>query len=236
MCVSRADYMRAAIRMAALSHCGTLFVMTHDSIGLGEDGPTHQPVEHLASFRAMPNILMLRPGDGNETAGAYQVSIHCQRLSSACKVAHRSHGGCKIQRNAHACGSACSGVPRLHADATFFSACMRPRYIVICGGGPPFLRMQAAVLNAKAVNPEGIPRPSVMAFSRQGMPNQPGTSKEGVMKGLYTVHGGEGKPDVIFIASGAQKVQPLLSACEDPLPLRSAPSPSVWALVRCAIY
>ena len=52
---------------------GTIFVMTHDSIGLGEDGPTHQPVEHLASFRAMPNILMMRPGDGNETAGCYKV-------------------------------------------------------------------------------------------------------------------------------------------------------------------
>ena len=49
--------------------------MTHDSVGLGEDGPTHQPVEHLASFRAMPNILMLRPADGNETAGAYRVAI-----------------------------------------------------------------------------------------------------------------------------------------------------------------
>lgn len=68
-----ADYMRSAIRMAALSHAGSIFVMTHDSIGLGEDGPTHQPIEHLASFRAMPNILMLRPGDGNETAGAYKV-------------------------------------------------------------------------------------------------------------------------------------------------------------------
>lgn len=53
---------------------GTIFVMTHDSIGLGEDGPTHQPIEHLASFRAMPNILMMRPGDGNETAGCYKVS------------------------------------------------------------------------------------------------------------------------------------------------------------------
>lgn len=61
------------MRMAALSHAGTIFVMTHDSIGLGEDGPTHQPIEHLASFRAMPNILMMRPGDGNETAGCYQV-------------------------------------------------------------------------------------------------------------------------------------------------------------------
>ena len=71
---AHADYMRSAIRMAALSHAGVLFVMTHDSIGLGEDGPTHQPIEHLASFRAMPNILMLRPGDGIETTGAYKVS------------------------------------------------------------------------------------------------------------------------------------------------------------------
>ena len=65
--------MRAAIRMAALSEAGTIFVMTHDSIGLGEDGPTHQPIEHLASFRAMPNIIMARPGDGVETAAAYEV-------------------------------------------------------------------------------------------------------------------------------------------------------------------
>ncbi len=68
-----ADYMRGAMRMSALSQAGVIYVMTHDSIGLGEDGPTHQPIEHLVSFRAMPNILMLRPGDGNETAGAYKV-------------------------------------------------------------------------------------------------------------------------------------------------------------------
>ena len=68
-----ADYARPAIRLAALSQAGVLFVTTHDSIGLGEDGPTHQPIEHLMSFRCMPNILMLRPGDGNETAGAYKV-------------------------------------------------------------------------------------------------------------------------------------------------------------------
>ncbi|XP_043715590.1 transketolase, chloroplastic-like [Telopea speciosissima] len=69
------DYMRAAMRIAALSEAGVIYVMTHDSIGLGEDGPTHQPVEHLASFRAMPNILMLRPADGTETAGAYKVAV-----------------------------------------------------------------------------------------------------------------------------------------------------------------
>ncbi|GBG76005.1 hypothetical protein CBR_g21246 [Chara braunii] len=69
------DYMRGAMRISALSEAGVVFVMTHDSIGLGEDGPTHQPIEHLASFRAMPNILMMRPGDGAETAGAYIVAI-----------------------------------------------------------------------------------------------------------------------------------------------------------------
>ncbi|KAG6469567.1 transketolase, chloroplastic [Zingiber officinale] len=69
------DYMRAAMRISALSETGVIYVMTHDSIGLGEDGPTHQPIEHLISFRAMPNILMLRPADGNETAGAYKVAV-----------------------------------------------------------------------------------------------------------------------------------------------------------------
>eukprot|EP00894_Picocystis_sp_ML_P003705 jgi/Pico_ML_1/54222/g4627.t2 len=69
------DYMRNAMRIAALSEAGTIFVTTHDSIGLGEDGPTHQPVEHLASFRAMPNMLVMRPADGNETAGAYKIAV-----------------------------------------------------------------------------------------------------------------------------------------------------------------
>ncbi len=63
---------------------GSIFVMTHDSIGLGEDGPTHQPVEHLASFRAMPNINMLRPGDGTETAGAYKASPASPSLQGHC--------------------------------------------------------------------------------------------------------------------------------------------------------
>ena len=69
------DYMRNAMRMSALSEAGVIYVMTHDSIGLGEDGPTHQPIEHLSSFRAMPNMLTIRPGDGNETAGAYKVAV-----------------------------------------------------------------------------------------------------------------------------------------------------------------
>ncbi|MFK5927332.1 MAG: transketolase [Desulfuromusa sp.] len=70
-----ADYMRPAIRMAALMGLAPIYVMTHDSIGLGEDGPTHQPVEHLASLRAMPNLTVIRPADANETSEAWKAAI-----------------------------------------------------------------------------------------------------------------------------------------------------------------
>jgi len=120
------DYMRGAMRVSALSEAGIIFVMTHDSIGLGEDGPTHQPIEHLASFRAMPNMLVMRPGDANESSGAYKV----------------------------------------------------------------------AVLNRK--------RPTLLALSRQALPNLEGTSIEGVSKGAYTIHGGAETPDVIIMATGSE--------------------------------
>lgn len=69
------DYCRPAIRIAALSHIPSIFVFTHDSIGLGEDGPTHQPVEHLASLRAMPHALVLRPADANEVAWCWKAAL-----------------------------------------------------------------------------------------------------------------------------------------------------------------
>jgi transketolase len=69
------DYMRPAIRLAALSRLGSIFVFTHDSIGLGEDGPTHQAVEHLAALRAIPDLLVIRPADANETRVAWEVAL-----------------------------------------------------------------------------------------------------------------------------------------------------------------
>ena len=69
------DYMRPSIRLAALSGLHAVYVFTHDSIGLGEDGPTHQPVEHLAALRAIPNLIVLRPGDANEAAAAWRVAV-----------------------------------------------------------------------------------------------------------------------------------------------------------------
>ncbi len=70
------DYLRPTIRLAALSKIKPIFVFTHDSIGLGEDGPTHQPVEHLAALRAIPNNIVLRPADANETVEAWQTALN----------------------------------------------------------------------------------------------------------------------------------------------------------------
>src|SRR4051812_33466987 len=69
------DYMRGAARLAALSEAKVIYSWTHDSVGLGEDGPTHQPIEHLASLRAMPQLRLIRPADANESAVAWQVAI-----------------------------------------------------------------------------------------------------------------------------------------------------------------
>jgi len=77
------DYMRPAIRLSALSHLGSIWVFTHDSIGVGEDGPTHQPVEHLSALRAIPNLLTLRPGDANEVMEAWKIAIENRHQPTA---------------------------------------------------------------------------------------------------------------------------------------------------------
>ncbi len=73
------DYMRPSLRLSAIMGLPTVMVLTHDSIGVGEDGPTHQPIEHLAACRAIPNIIVLRPGDANETAVAWRVALEQSR-------------------------------------------------------------------------------------------------------------------------------------------------------------
>ena len=75
------DYCRPAIRLAALMGQRVIHVMTHDSIGLGEDGPTHQPVEHLAALRAIPNLKVFRPCDVVETVECWQLALRSQRRS-----------------------------------------------------------------------------------------------------------------------------------------------------------
>lgn len=77
-----ADYMRPSIRLSALMQIPTMYIYTHDSIGVGEDGPTHQPVEHLASLRAIPNLLVLRPSDANEVAECYKIAVQQKKTPS----------------------------------------------------------------------------------------------------------------------------------------------------------
>jgi transketolase len=77
------DYMRPAIRLAALSEVQVIYVFTHDSIGLGEDGPTHQPIEHLAALRAIPHLFVIRPADAHETREAWRTAIQRRNLPTA---------------------------------------------------------------------------------------------------------------------------------------------------------
>jgi transketolase len=101
------DYMRPALRLAALMRIRAIHVLTHDSIGLGEDGPTHQPVEHLASFRAMPNVTVIRPADAMETAEAWEIAIRNVTgptllvLSRQAVPALRAESGNKTARGAY---------------------------------------------------------------------------------------------------------------------------------------
>jgi transketolase len=84
------DYLRPAIRLAALSELKVIYVFTHDSIGLGEDGPTHQPIEHLAALRAIPNLTVIRPGDANETAQAWKAALQHQNGPVALALTRQS--------------------------------------------------------------------------------------------------------------------------------------------------
>lgn len=77
------DYVRPAMRLSAIMNAPVTYVFTHDSIAVGEDGPTHEPIEHLASFRAMPNLSVIRPADGNETKAAWRISIETRNKPTA---------------------------------------------------------------------------------------------------------------------------------------------------------
>ena len=94
------DYMRGAMRVAAVSHMPSIWVFTHDSIGVGEDGPTHQPVEHLAALRAMPNLVTIRPGDANETAVAWKIAV--VRRHGPTALALTRQGMATLDRNVYA--------------------------------------------------------------------------------------------------------------------------------------
>jgi transketolase len=121
------DYMRPAIRLAALAELGTIYVFTHDSIFLGEDGPTHQPVSQLASLRSLPGLVVIRPADANETASAWRVAIERRHGPTALVLTRQGlpvldqariagHEG--VERGGYVLSEAESGEPRLLLIAT----------------------------------------------------------------------------------------------------------------------
>ena len=132
------DYMRPPIRLAALSHLQVVFVFTHDSIGLGEDGPTHQPVEHLAALRAIPRLNVIRPADANETTVAWQVALETRDAPSALVLSRQALP--VIDRNQCA---AASGL-RQGAYVLRDSAATSPRLLLIGTGSEVALVLQAA--------------------------------------------------------------------------------------------
>jgi len=98
------DYMRPAIRLAALTHLKVIYVFTHDSIGLGEDGPTHQPIEQLAALRAIPNMTVIRPADPAETAEAWRAAIRHERGPVALVLTRQKVSGIDRAKFASAAG------------------------------------------------------------------------------------------------------------------------------------
>ncbi len=94
------DYCRPSIRLAALMGIRVIFVMTHDSIGLGEDGPTHQPIEHLAALRAIPNLMVLRPCDAVETAEVWEVALNEHHRPSVMALSRQKLKPCRLRKAA----------------------------------------------------------------------------------------------------------------------------------------
>jgi len=97
------DYMRPAMRLAALMEARVIYVLTHDSIGLGEDGPTHQPVEHLAGLRAMPNFFVFRPADAVETAECWELALRRAEGPSALVLTRQALPALRAQAGENFC-------------------------------------------------------------------------------------------------------------------------------------
>jgi len=153
-----AGYMVGAMRLSALSELGVIYVLTHDSIGLGEDGPTHQPIETLASLRALPNLLVIRPGDGNETSGAYQVAITNRKRPTVLFLSRQAMAN---QANSTAAAVAKGGYVLEDSTGT-------PELILIGSGTELELCTKAAAeLRAAGKNVRVVSMPCVELFEEQ---------------------------------------------------------------------
>ncbi len=153
-----ADYMRGSMRLSALSGLGVIYVLTHDSIGVGEDGPTHQPVETIPSLRAIPNMLVFRPGDGNETSGAYKLAVQNRNRPSALCL---SRQGMANQAN--------SSIDKVALGGYVLEDCQGQAELILIGTGSELdLCVQAAKkLTASGKKVRVVSMPCVELFEEQ---------------------------------------------------------------------
>lgn len=155
------DYMRGGMRVAALSHYPTIFVGTHDSIGVGEDGPTHQPVEHLASLRAMPNMTVFRPADANETAQAWKWVL--ENPTGPAVLALTRQGLPVLDQDRYP--KAADGVPR---GAYVLVPQDNPEVLLLATGSEVYLALEAAqTLDGQGIRAQVVSMPCWELFERQ---------------------------------------------------------------------
>jgi transketolase len=164
------NYMSPTVRLAALMKQRAIFVYTHDSIGLGEDGPTHQPVEHLAWLRAMPNVLTLRPADGNETAWAWRLAL--ERRDGPTVLCFSRQKLPTLDRKV------CAGAENVQKGAYVLLDCQgTPQLILIAGGGELVFALEAH----KKLSAEGL-RVRLVSFPSWGLfEAQPQAYKDSVL-------------------------------------------------------
>jgi transketolase len=156
------DYMRPSMRLGALMEIPALYIFTHDSIGLGEDGPTHQPIEQLASLRAMPNMLVLRPGDANEVVEAYRVIM--QRTHGPVSLVLTRQAIPTLDRSKYAPASGVAKGAYVLADASGG----KPELILMASGSEVSLCVAAfEKLTAGGVKVRVVSMPSWELFERQ---------------------------------------------------------------------
>jgi transketolase len=164
-----ADYMRPAIRLAALMQQQVIYVFTHDSIGLGEDGPTHQPIETLAALRAIPNLLVLRPADANETSEAWRMALEHRTGPSALVLTRQKLP--LIDRTTHA---AVSGVAR---GAYVLAEVEAPQVVLLATGS----EVEIALGTQQALAADGIRARVVSAPSLERFAQQDAAYRESVL-------------------------------------------------------
>jgi transketolase len=170
------DYMRASMRLAALMEIPVMFIFTHDSIGVGEDGPTHQPVEQLASLRAMPNMLVLRPGDANEVTEAYKVMLQRTHGPSTLVLSRQPMPTFDRAKYAAASGVAKGGYVLADAEGG------KPEVILMASG----TELQHCVAAHEQLKSEGIKSRVVSMPSWELFEKQDGAYKDSVLSPAIT--------------------------------------------------